>query len=225
MGAVKVQGDQVRIPACGQHTGLAPQGFCAVDGGHLEHLRRGQDGGVQVGTLVEHGSQLDLVEQIQIVVAAGPVGAQGHVDPSGHERGHRSNAGTQLQVGGGAVEHRDATFGHQLPVLRLRPHAVSGHAAGAGPHAVSIQHLEGSQTAVTRLALLMLRLGLGHMDVHPQVVLAGVASQVVPQVGGEEGGVFPVNGEVDFNLTVVGAVPLLCQGDGLLTGGKGGRVV
>ena len=123
------------------------------------------------------------------------------------------------------MEHRDAPFRHQLPVLRLRPHAVSGHAAGAGPHAVLIQHLEGSQTAVTRLALLMLRLGLGHMDVHPQVVLAGVASQVVPQVGGEEGGVFPVNGEVDLNLTVVGAVPLLCQGDGLLTGGKGGRVV
>ena len=34
-----------------------------------------------------------------------------------------------------------------------------------------------------------------------------------------------MNGEVDLNLTVVGAVPLFRQGDGLLTGDKGGRVV
>ena len=123
------------------------------------------------------------------------------------------------------MEHRDAPFRHQLPVLRLRPHAVGSHATGASPHAVSIQHLEGGQTAVTSLALLVLRLGLRHMDVHPQMVLAGVACQVVPQIGGEEGGVFPVNGEVDFDLTVVDTIPLFRQGDGLLTGDKGGRVV
>lgn len=105
------------------------------------------------------------------------------------------------------------------PVLLGGPDTVGGNGPGV-PDPVPVQDLQGG-LAPAFLAGLVLRLGLGDMDVHPQFFLLGVRRHPLPQ--GDVGGILPVDGGVHQNLAVPRAVPLLGEPALVVTVLAGGR--
>ena len=83
-------------------------------------------------------------------------------------------------------------FRHNGPVLRGGVHTVGGNAAVV-PHPVLVQRLDGGE-AVAVQAGLVLAAGLGHMHMHPLVVVVGKLGHPLPQGGGR--GVLSVDGGV-----------------------------
>jgi hypothetical protein len=80
-----------------------PQGLRGVERGHAQNPRRRQNAGVAGDRFAQQGGSAHFAEQVEIVVAGRPVGAQGDIDASGIELGCGAEAAGQLEVGFRAV--------------------------------------------------------------------------------------------------------------------------
>ena len=201
---VEVHQDQVGHIAGGNDARLAAQSFCAAHGGHAKHIHGQKGQRVMADTGVDGGGELHLLEHIVAVVGGHAVGADGHVDPSLQHGGDGGHTGAQLQVGHRVVDAGDPLLCHDGPILFGGPDTVGGNGTVL-PHAVLVQDLDGGLAPMAAFAGLMLKGGLGHVDVHAQALFLGVVGHPLPQGG--VGGVLTVDGSVHQDLAVAGVVP------------------
>ena len=159
MGAGQVDGDDVRLLAHFQRAGVAAAlEPGAVAGGHVQHLGGLHEGGVVGEAVVEDGGQVHLLHHVEVVVAGGAVGAQGHVQAQLQHPGDGGEAAAQLHVAGGVVDGADALFLHEGHVLLRHPDAVGGE--GGGVEGAQVVEPPGRSLAVLGHALIVLLLRL-----------------------------------------------------------------
>jgi hypothetical protein len=101
--------------AQGADLALEAEGAGAAEGGDLERLRGRQRRGAEAPLLQERG-EAQLEEPVEVVVARGAVGADGHGDAGGEELGDGRQARAELEVRRGAVGDVGAGAG-QLAAL------------------------------------------------------------------------------------------------------------
>ena len=213
----EVEQDQVGVHAELDHAalGLAPLRARAADRRHHQRRLRRQRLRAERVDLGQQRGGLDLLKHIEVVVRDVRVRAEGDVHPGPDHLLDLGDAGGQLHVGDGVVHRAHAALGQQLHVVRLEPDAVR-RARRAVKNVVAVKELRRGQT-VALLALLVLELRLGEVDVHPQPLALAVFAQRLPETVVR--GILAVDGCVDADAAVVIAVPFFLDGDQLLAGG------
>jgi len=219
MHLVEVEQDEIGVHADFDLPALllAALGARAADRRHHEGGLGRDRGGVARPGLGHERAGLDLLEEVEIVVGGGGVGAERDVHARLHHAHDVGAAARELQVAHGAVDGRDVPFGEQRHVLLRDPHAV-GRDAGHVEDVMAVQNLRGRE-AVFLHALVVLALRLGQVHVHVQAVIERVFTQGVPELVGR--GVLRVDGALDFDAAAVVVVPLFPRRDELPAGREG----
>ena len=219
VGAREIEEDQVRVQTGLDHPAFGLAALCAGAADRSHHQGRlGREGvRVRVQALCQQGGGLDLLKEVEVVVRRGPVGAEGDVHARLDHRDDVGAAGGQLEIRDRAVDRRDLVPGQEGHILRLEPDAVGGLSACI-KNAVAVEEL-GRGQAVPLLAVLMLLLRLGQVDMHAEALVDRKLAERVPEA--VVGGVFGVDRDLGADAAVVIAVPAVAQGDQLPAGGIG----
>ena len=140
-------------------------------------MRRTASAGSTVGShpahLVQLGREIHGREEVEVVVAGGPVGPQADADPGGQQRGHRRDAGGELQVALRAVRHAGAARGDPRDVRLVQPDRM--HEQGAFVQETGRVEQAHGRGPVRGADALDLRAGLGRVDLEQQAELAADA--------------------------------------------------
>ena len=183
------------------------------------HHERGlcRDGGRVAGFALGHQRRgLDLLKEVVVVVGCDRVGAEADVHAGLHHAHYIGTAGSKLQIADRAVRGGDVPLGEQAHILLRQPDAVRRD-GGYVEKMMAVEQLRGRQPVFFD-ALVMLALRLGEVHLHAELFIDGKLAQRVPQLIGRC--IFRVDGRLNFDAPIVIALPLVAQGDQLLTGGE-----
>ena len=106
--------------------------------------------------------RLQLAEHVQVVVAGGPVGAEGDIDTGIQQARHRAMTGGELQIGFGAVHHLGAAVGEQAYLVRLE----LGHVHRDQPGVDQVEPMQAFDRALSVLLDTAPHLGQRLVQVH-----------------------------------------------------------
>ena len=202
---IRVQHAQVSAHADGEQAAVvAALAERARPRCRTEHLSRGDDGRVAEIALVDHTEQVHILHNVQIVVGRRAVRTERDIDAALEHLRHVRIAGGELEVARRAAGNRNAVLFQNVEVAVLKPDAVRRRRRRVED--AVLLHVRRRGQAVAALALLVLGLGFGQMDVDACAGVAGVLRDRLDDF--RVGGILAVNAQVAEQTAAVRAVPL-----------------
>ena len=169
-----------------------------------------------IETLVDHAEQVNILQNIQVIVGGCAVRAERDIDALLQHFRNVRVAGCQLEIACRTAGDRNIVLLEDIEILVLQPDAVRRRGRRI-ENAVRL-HVRRRRQAMTLLALLVLGLRLGQVDVDTRTRVLRMGGYRLDHLGRR--GILAVDTQITDQPTAHLAVPLVQQAQIVLIGGK-----